>query len=194
MRMDKDAGNEENTGGVRELGENERQAAWAQIVDGHYNPSSTKSTKLRDPLYRYIHRVITYSLSQRHDSSGVVGLRDLVSPPLHSQPQTPRCSFPPTLKHALEQACYSTHPYLLRWVDIPSFQALHKHAPILPKEPMVGKSGHTHLTLPELDLRRRRRVGKLSKGPRSCMEPARGASPSRSIVSTTSSLPVPASR
>ncbi|MFS7974116.1 hypothetical protein Hanom_Chr09g00864781 [Helianthus anomalus] len=74
----RDSGYEENTGGLRELDENERQAAWAQIGDGFYNPSSTKSTKPRDPLYRYIHRLLTYSLSQRHDSSGVVGLRDLV--------------------------------------------------------------------------------------------------------------------
>ncbi|KAM0035960.1 hypothetical protein Hdeb2414_s0015g00452691 [Helianthus debilis subsp. tardiflorus] len=73
-----DASNEENTGGMRELDENERQAAWAQIGEGYYNPSSTKSTKLRDPFYRYIHRVLAYSLSQRHDSNGVFGLRDLV--------------------------------------------------------------------------------------------------------------------
>ncbi|KAJ0880663.1 hypothetical protein HanRHA438_Chr10g0465771 [Helianthus annuus] len=78
LYAEEDAGNEENTGGLRELSENERQAAWAQIGDGQYNPSSTKSTRLRDPLYRYIHRVLSYSLSQRHDSSGVVGLRDLI--------------------------------------------------------------------------------------------------------------------
>ncbi|KAM0013005.1 hypothetical protein Hdeb2414_s0046g00747361 [Helianthus debilis subsp. tardiflorus] len=78
LYSEEDSGNEENTGGMRELDENARQAAWAQTGDGIYNPSSTKSTKLRDPLYRYIHRLLTYSLSQRHDSSGVVGLRDLV--------------------------------------------------------------------------------------------------------------------
>ncbi|KAM0046843.1 hypothetical protein Hdeb2414_s0009g00321331 [Helianthus debilis subsp. tardiflorus] len=63
---------------MRELDENPRQAAWAQNGEGFYNPSSTKSTKLRDPLYRYNHRLLAYSLSQRHDSSGVVRLRDLV--------------------------------------------------------------------------------------------------------------------
>ncbi|KAJ0845210.1 hypothetical protein HanRHA438_Chr15g0711021 [Helianthus annuus] len=78
LYAEEDAGNEENTGGLRELPENERQATWAQIGEGHYNPSSTKNTRLRDPLYRYIHRVLTYSLSQRHDSSGIVGLRDLI--------------------------------------------------------------------------------------------------------------------
>ncbi|KAJ0927367.1 hypothetical protein HanRHA438_Chr04g0182051 [Helianthus annuus] len=78
LYTEEDAGDEENTGGLREIPENRRQSAWAQIGDGNYNPSRTKSTQLRDPLYRYIHRVLTYSLSQRHDSSGVVGLRDLV--------------------------------------------------------------------------------------------------------------------
>ncbi|KAJ0534021.1 hypothetical protein HanIR_Chr09g0415051 [Helianthus annuus] len=75
---EEESGNEENTGGLRDLDENERQAAWAQIGEGIYNPSSTKSTKLRDPLYRYIHRLLTYSLNQHHDSNGVVGLKDLV--------------------------------------------------------------------------------------------------------------------
>ncbi|KAF5768592.1 hypothetical protein HanXRQr2_Chr14g0638171 [Helianthus annuus] len=78
LYTEEDLGSEENTEGVRDLDENERQAAWAQIGEGHYNPSSTKSTKLRDPLYRYIHRVLSYSLSQRHDSGGVVGLKDLI--------------------------------------------------------------------------------------------------------------------
>ncbi|KAJ0936762.1 hypothetical protein HanRHA438_Chr03g0134741 [Helianthus annuus] len=78
LYTEEDSGSEENTGGVRDLDENERQAAWAQIGEGHYNPSNTKSTKLRDPLHRYIHRVLGYFLSQRHDSSGVVGLRDLI--------------------------------------------------------------------------------------------------------------------
>ncbi|KAJ0540274.1 hypothetical protein HanHA300_Chr08g0296381 [Helianthus annuus] len=78
LYAEEESGNEENTGGLRDLDENDRQAAWAQIGEGIYNPSSTKSTKLRDPLYRYIHRLLTYSLSQRHDSSGVVGLKDLV--------------------------------------------------------------------------------------------------------------------
>ena len=78
LYSEEEAGNEENTGGLRDLDATERQAAWAQIGEGIYNPSSTKSTKLRDPLYRYIHRLLTYSLNQRHDSSGVVGLKDLV--------------------------------------------------------------------------------------------------------------------
>ncbi|MFS7913654.1 hypothetical protein Hanom_Chr02g00144211 [Helianthus anomalus] len=54
-----------------------RQTAWAQIGDGAYDPSVTKSSKLRDPLYHYIHRVISNSLCQRRDSTGFVNLRDL---------------------------------------------------------------------------------------------------------------------
>ncbi|KAJ0618264.1 hypothetical protein HanLR1_Chr02g0048921 [Helianthus annuus] len=78
LYAEEEEGTEENTGGLRELSEDECQATWAQIGEGHYNPSSTKSTKLRDPLCRYIHRVLTYSLRKRLDSSGVVGLRDLI--------------------------------------------------------------------------------------------------------------------
>ncbi|KAF5797150.1 hypothetical protein HanXRQr2_Chr08g0360291 [Helianthus annuus] len=63
LYAEEDAGDEENTGGLREIPENQCQATWAQIGEGNYNPSNTKSTKLRDPLYRYIHRVLTYSLS-----------------------------------------------------------------------------------------------------------------------------------
>ncbi|MFS7937302.1 hypothetical protein Hanom_Chr05g00426011 [Helianthus anomalus] len=77
LYAEEDAGDEENTGGLRELLQDDCQAAWAQIGEGHYNPSQTKSTQLRDPLYRYIHRVLSNSLCQRHDSTGVVGLRDL---------------------------------------------------------------------------------------------------------------------
>ncbi|KAF5781140.1 hypothetical protein HanXRQr2_Chr11g0480031 [Helianthus annuus] len=78
LYSEEDAGDEENTGGLREIPENQPQAVWTQIGEGHYNPSRTKSTQLRDPLYRYIHRVLSYSLCQRHDSGGVVGLRDLL--------------------------------------------------------------------------------------------------------------------
>ncbi|KAJ0957475.1 hypothetical protein HanPSC8_Chr01g0027701 [Helianthus annuus] len=78
LYVEADAGDEENTCGLRELPQDQHQVAWAQIGEGHYNPSQTKSTQLRDPLYRYIHRVLSYSLCQRHDSGGVVGLRDLM--------------------------------------------------------------------------------------------------------------------
>ncbi|MFS7952915.1 hypothetical protein Hanom_Chr07g00612491 [Helianthus anomalus] len=68
---------EEYTGGLRELPNNMRQIARAQIGEGPYDPSVTKSSQLRDPLYRYIHRVLSNSLCQRRDSTGVVNLRDL---------------------------------------------------------------------------------------------------------------------
>ncbi|MFS7904347.1 hypothetical protein Hanom_Chr01g00034991 [Helianthus anomalus] len=55
----------------------QHQAPWAQIGEGAYNLSQIKSTQLRDPLYRYIHRVLSNPLCQRYDNTGVVGLRDL---------------------------------------------------------------------------------------------------------------------
>ncbi|KAF5765971.1 hypothetical protein HanXRQr2_Chr15g0709851 [Helianthus annuus] len=68
---------EEFTGGLREILNNMRQMAWAQIGDRPYDLSVTKSSQLRDPLYCYIHRVLSNSLCQQRDSSGVVNLRDL---------------------------------------------------------------------------------------------------------------------
>ncbi|MFS8017830.1 hypothetical protein Hanom_Chr15g01385001 [Helianthus anomalus] len=72
-----DAGEEENTGGLREISPNMRHTTWSQIGKGHYDPSQTKSSQLQDPLYHYIHRVLRNSLSQRRDSTDVVNLRDL---------------------------------------------------------------------------------------------------------------------
>ncbi|KAM0035708.1 hypothetical protein Hdeb2414_s0015g00449661 [Helianthus debilis subsp. tardiflorus] len=54
-----------------------RQMAWSQIEEGYYDPSQTKSSQLRDPLYCYIHRVLSTSLSQSRDSTSVVNLWDL---------------------------------------------------------------------------------------------------------------------
>ncbi|MFS7936440.1 hypothetical protein Hanom_Chr05g00415591 [Helianthus anomalus] len=54
-----------------------RQSAWSKIGEGPYDPSKNKSSQLRDPLYRYIHRLLSNSINQRRDSIGVVGLRDL---------------------------------------------------------------------------------------------------------------------
>ena len=54
-----------------------RAAAWNRIASGPYDPSSSKSTKLRDPLHRYIHRLVSHTVNQRGMSSGVVNLRDL---------------------------------------------------------------------------------------------------------------------
>ncbi|KAF5773883.1 hypothetical protein HanRHA438_Chr13g0604371 [Helianthus annuus] len=62
---------EEFMGGLREIPINMRQTTWAQIGDGPYDPSVTKSSQLWDPLYRYIHRILSNSLYQRRDSSGV---------------------------------------------------------------------------------------------------------------------------
>ncbi|MFS8021061.1 hypothetical protein Hanom_Chr16g01423021 [Helianthus anomalus] len=64
-------------GGLHEISANMRQTAWAQIGDGAYDLSVTKSSQVREPLYRYIYRVLSNSLSQRRDSTGVVNLHDL---------------------------------------------------------------------------------------------------------------------
>ncbi|MFS7940159.1 hypothetical protein Hanom_Chr05g00460371 [Helianthus anomalus] len=58
-----DADEEENTGGLHEISPNMRLTAWSQIGEGHYDPSQTKISQLRDPLYRYIHRVLSNSLN-----------------------------------------------------------------------------------------------------------------------------------
>ena len=56
-----------------------RRDAWARIAeDDNYNPSRSKSTKLRDPLHRYIHRLLSHTITQRGQSEGVVNLRDLL--------------------------------------------------------------------------------------------------------------------
>ncbi|MFS8019111.1 hypothetical protein Hanom_Chr15g01399971 [Helianthus anomalus] len=43
LYAEEDAGDEENTGGLREISQNMRQSAWSQIGEGAYNPSQTKS-------------------------------------------------------------------------------------------------------------------------------------------------------
>ncbi|MFS8034117.1 hypothetical protein Hanom_Chr17g01577461 [Helianthus anomalus] len=55
----------------------EGEIAWAQIGDGAYDPSVTKSSQLWDPLHQYIHRVLSNYLCERRDNTGVVNLRDL---------------------------------------------------------------------------------------------------------------------
>ncbi|MFS7987879.1 hypothetical protein Hanom_Chr11g01028021 [Helianthus anomalus] len=74
---EEDVGDEENTGGLCEISQNIRQTEWSQIREGPYDPSQTKSSELRDPQYRYIHRFLSNSLNQRRDSTSVVIIRDL---------------------------------------------------------------------------------------------------------------------
>ncbi|KAI3797201.1 hypothetical protein L1987_32456 [Smallanthus sonchifolius] len=54
-----------------------RHEFWSQIGLGTYSPSRTKSSKLKDPLHRYIHRLLSHSVTARGQSEGVVNLRDL---------------------------------------------------------------------------------------------------------------------
>ena len=52
---------------------------WGQIgvASHHYNPSSTKSTFIRDPVLRLLHRFIAHSIAGRQRSTGVVTKTDL---------------------------------------------------------------------------------------------------------------------
>ncbi|MFS7945906.1 hypothetical protein Hanom_Chr06g00529651 [Helianthus anomalus] len=43
---------------------------------GHIIQASQRALSLREPIYRYIHRVLSNSVCQRRDSTGVVNLRD----------------------------------------------------------------------------------------------------------------------
>jgi hypothetical protein len=47
-----------------------RSAFWRQIGEGEYDPSSSKSTKIRDPLLRYVHCLLSNSLFQRGSRVG----------------------------------------------------------------------------------------------------------------------------
>ncbi|MFS7954577.1 hypothetical protein Hanom_Chr07g00632161 [Helianthus anomalus] len=76
LYTEEDAAGPKFTKAIRELPDNLRQAAWALIGDNHYNPRSMKSTKIRDPLIRYIHRVLSGSSCQRDYSGGVVNIRE----------------------------------------------------------------------------------------------------------------------
>jgi hypothetical protein len=49
---------------------------WSQIGVGVWNPRTTKSTQIRDPLHRYIHRCLSHSIAGRHET-GTVGRADL---------------------------------------------------------------------------------------------------------------------
>ncbi|KAJ0680757.1 hypothetical protein HanPI659440_Chr16g0627931 [Helianthus annuus] len=131
LYSEEESGNEENTGGLRDLDATERQAAWAQIGEGIYNPSSTKNTKLRDPLYRYIHRLLTYSLNQRHDSSGVVGLKDLVV--LHCIHNQKPLDVPYLLLRNmhLNRLAHAPTPIFFGGWGVPSFQAFHEYPKVL---------------------------------------------------------------
>ncbi|KAK1415482.1 hypothetical protein QVD17_31264 [Tagetes erecta] len=57
------------TGKVAEL--------WQDIGKGIYRPRSTKATMFRDPLHRYIHRVLASTISARGSSTGVTTIKDM---------------------------------------------------------------------------------------------------------------------
>jgi hypothetical protein len=44
---------------------------WGEVGLGVWNPKSIKSTQLRDPLHRHLHRCIAHSISGRHDTDNV---------------------------------------------------------------------------------------------------------------------------
>ncbi|XP_076948181.1 uncharacterized protein LOC143620357 [Bidens hawaiensis] len=69
---------DENGDDIDEAG-NTRLEAWEQLSYGtdNYNASVSKSTALRYPLMRYIHRLLSHSVTARGQREGVVNLKDL---------------------------------------------------------------------------------------------------------------------
>ncbi|KAD3640894.1 hypothetical protein E3N88_30117 [Mikania micrantha] len=55
----------------------EKATFWAEVAEGVYDPRRAKATKLRDPLHRFIHRILVSTIMQRGDSLGNVPTRDL---------------------------------------------------------------------------------------------------------------------
>ncbi|KAD7117323.1 hypothetical protein E3N88_04591 [Mikania micrantha] len=55
----------------------EKATFWAEVAEGVYDPRRAKATKLRDPLHRFIHRILVSTIMQRDDSLGNVPTRDL---------------------------------------------------------------------------------------------------------------------
>ncbi|KAI7746769.1 hypothetical protein M8C21_025279 [Ambrosia artemisiifolia] len=52
------------------------QQFWAQIGEGPYQGKFLKSTRLKDPFYRILHRIIAQSIAGRKESTGVVTQKD----------------------------------------------------------------------------------------------------------------------
>ncbi|MFS7997556.1 hypothetical protein Hanom_Chr12g01143141 [Helianthus anomalus] len=130
LYTEEDAAKAEFTKALRELPDNFRHAAWALIGVGHYNPTSTKSTKIRDPLIRYIHRVLSSSLCQMDNSGGMVNLRELTilyCLVTHQPINVPHLA----PKHGLQ--CYQGHPNadFLRGMDRKVVQKNHSTNPIV---------------------------------------------------------------
>ena len=50
---------------------------WSTIADEEYRPHVSKSTKLRSPIHRILHRAIAHTICGRSQSTGVVTVRDL---------------------------------------------------------------------------------------------------------------------
>ncbi|XP_022024634.1 uncharacterized protein LOC110924970 [Helianthus annuus] len=82
LYIEEDSGNEENTGGVRDLDENERQAAWAQISEGHYNPSSTKNLKIASFILKKKLKILSSNIFKHQNSTTLPSSPNLqTSPP-----------------------------------------------------------------------------------------------------------------
>ncbi|KAK1432117.1 hypothetical protein QVD17_09008 [Tagetes erecta] len=55
----------------------EKAGFWEEVASGPYAARTAKATKLRDPLHRFIHRVLVGTICLRGDSVGNVSTRDL---------------------------------------------------------------------------------------------------------------------
>ncbi|KAI3695130.1 hypothetical protein L1987_78118 [Smallanthus sonchifolius] len=60
-----------------------RTSFWNEVGTGEYNASRTKSSKLKDPLLRYIHRLLSHSLGKAPNYLGEVGSLDGAFGPPH---------------------------------------------------------------------------------------------------------------
>ncbi|KAF5767721.1 hypothetical protein HanXRQr2_Chr14g0628021 [Helianthus annuus] len=189
-----DARDEENTGGLRKLPQDQRQAAWAQIGEGDYNLSQTKSTQLRDPLYRYIHRVLSYSLCQRHDSGGVVGLRDLMV--LHCIHNHVPLDIPHLLLRNMHLNQLATPPTPILfggWIYRLFKHFVQRMPSSFQKGPWSGKVDLVICRSMNIINEADDRKGHISDDSRACVEPSRSSCPSRSTNLSSSLIPVSAS-
>ncbi|KAI3717276.1 hypothetical protein L1987_68794 [Smallanthus sonchifolius] len=60
-----------------DFAEGEASAFWNRIGSRPFDPHTQKSTWIKHPPYRYLHRCIVLSIRVRKDSTGVVTVRDL---------------------------------------------------------------------------------------------------------------------
>ncbi|KAI3795366.1 hypothetical protein L1987_38018 [Smallanthus sonchifolius] len=61
-----------------EFAKGEASTFWNRIGSGPFDPHAQKITRVKHPLYRYLHRCIFLSIGGRKDNTGVVTVRDLL--------------------------------------------------------------------------------------------------------------------